>query len=69
MQRTKYDIGTKFTTRGKRQDVCTVIDILSTFNSAGELVRIRYVAEHEFCGQQVTDYDVAGTTIAKGLIQ
>ncbi len=45
-----------------------MVDILKTYNSKGELVKIRYVSAHEFCGRIVMDYDVCETTIARGLI-
>jgi hypothetical protein len=64
----EYPIGTKFQTRGKHPRKCTVTDILKTYNSKGEHVRTRYVAQHELVGQIVTDYDVAATTIAMGLL-
>lgn len=64
----KYAIGTKFKTRGKRQDICEVVDVLKTYNSAGELVSVRYVATHDFMGQKVTNRDVVATTIAMGLL-
>lgn len=48
--------------------MCTIVDILRTVNLAGECVKLRYVATHEFCGQTVTDHDVLDVTIAKGLI-
>jgi hypothetical protein len=66
-QQPKFPIGTEFRTRGKAPKLCTVIDILRTFNSSGELVRVRYVATHELIGQTVTDSDVLETTIAMGL--
>ncbi len=62
-----YPIGTQFQTRGKAPRTCTVIDILKTYNSKGELVTTRYVATHEFCGQQVVDRDVVAATIARSL--
>lgn len=64
----KFGFGTKFKTRGKHSRVCTVTDILTTRNYAGEVVRIAYVATHEFCGQTVTDHDVCEVTVARGLI-
>ena len=64
----EYSIGTKFKTRGKAPKVCIVTDILKTYNSAGDLVKTRYQASHEFMGQIVTDYDLCATTIAMGLI-
>lgn len=64
-----YPIGTQFKTRGKVPRLCTVTDILLTYNWAGDLVSIRYVASHECLGQIVTDRDVVATTIAMGLIK
>lgn len=51
----------------KHTYLCTVVDIYKTYNGANELVKIRYVATHEFMGQTITDYDVIETTIARGL--
>lgn len=62
----KYKIGQKFKPRRKRQDTCTIIDILRTYNSVDQLVKIRYVTSHEFLGQLVFDYDVLQTTIDMG---
>jgi len=64
----EYPIGTQFKTRGKAPRLCTVADILKTYNSENVLVKTRYVATHEFMGQLVADYDVVATTIAMGLI-
>lgn len=61
-------IGTKYKTRGKHPKICTVVDVLKTYNGAGELVKLRYVSEHDFCGQMVTDSDVVIVTIQRGLI-
>ena len=62
----RFPVGIQFKTRGKHPKLCTVADILKTYNQAGELVKVRYVATHEFCGQIVTDWDVVDTTIAMG---
>jgi hypothetical protein len=62
----KFPIGQQFITRGKHPRTCTIIDILRTYNSKNELVRIRYVATHTIGGQTVTDQDVLETTIAMG---
>ena len=64
-----YKIGTKYKSAGKRKDICTVVDILKTYNNAGDLVKVRYVSEHNFMGQKVTDYDVCSATIARNLIK
>lgn len=62
----KYSIGTRYIPLGKNRVPCTVVDIWQTFNSRGECVRVRYVSEHEFCGQIVCDTDVVETTIDRG---
>ena len=38
-------------------------DILKTFNAKGELVETRYVAEHLFMGQTITDRNVVETAM------
>lgn len=63
----EYPIGTKFKTRHKHPRHGTVIDILKTYNSEGQLVSVRYVSTYEVAGQTVTDNDVVATTIAMGL--
>ena len=65
----RFPIGTKFASRGKHPRVCTVVDYLTTTNSLGEVVRVRYVATHEFMGQTISDNDVCETTIAIGFIE
>lgn len=62
----RFSVGTVFQSSGRHPRLCTVIDILRTYNSAGQLVKVRYVAEHEVCGQMVRDSDVCDTTIARG---
>ncbi len=62
-----YPIGTKYTTKGKHPQECTVVDIHKTYNLDGELVKLRYVSTHVFCGQTVTDTDVVSTTIARAI--
>ena len=64
----RFTIGTKFMTRGKHARLCTVIDIWRTYNVDGELVRLSYVATHEFMGQTVTERDIPEATIARGLV-
>jgi hypothetical protein len=60
-----HKIGTQYKPIGKDY-VCTVVDVWTTKNLLGEVVKIRYVAEHNFCGQTVTDNDVLGVTISRG---
>lgn len=65
----RFKIGTKFKTGGKHPRLSTVIDVHRTYSAVtGELVKLRYVSTHEFLGQQVHDYDVVDTTIARGLV-
>ena len=66
MKTQRFPVGTTFTPRGKHATLCTVTDYHTTTNLRGEVVRVRYVAEHAFLGQQVRDADVAETTIARG---
>lgn len=61
-----FPIGTKFKTRGTSPKVCTVTDILKTYNTKNELVSVRYVATHDFMGQTLTHSDVLKTTISIG---
>ena len=63
-------IGTKFHKVGRMDidRVYTVIDIHKTYNTKGEMVKTRYVAESEFCGQTVIENDILKTTILRGKI-
>ncbi len=65
----EIEIGTKFVRRGnKRKDVETVVDKLTTYNLAGDIIKVRYVCEHIFMGQIVTNRDTLSTTIKMGLV-
>jgi hypothetical protein len=64
----RFAIGTQFRSGGKNPQVYTVRDILKTYNGAGELVRIRYVAGRILMGQEVLDHDIVEFTIAKGMV-
>jgi hypothetical protein len=68
MSQPKFKIGQQFKTRGKFPKICTIRDIWKTYDSKGELVRLRYVATHELIGQLVWDRDVCETTVAMGLV-
>ena len=64
----RFPIGQKYTiTRKGYSREYEIVDVLKTYNSAGELVRLRYVAQFELMGQKVTDWDVVDTTIAIAL--
>jgi len=65
--RARFPIGTKFKTQGKNPRSATVVDIWTTTNNAGAIVRVNYVTEHEFLGQKVRDHSVADTTIARSM--
>lgn len=65
----QFPIGTQFKTRGKFPKLCAVTDIHITHNSNGDLVKLRYVAEHEFMGQLIVDHEVCETTIAMGQVK
>jgi hypothetical protein len=65
----RFKVGTTFYSRGKHPRLCTVTDYLVTRNLAGEVVKARYVATHDMCGQDVVDVDVPEVAIAMGLIQ
>ena len=64
----RFQIGQQYKTRGKHPQLCTIVDVHRTYNSANELVKLRYVTSHQFCGQTVLDTDVVDTTIAMGLV-
>jgi len=66
----QFEIGATFIRRGrKNKQVETVVDIITWTNSNGECVGHRYVCEHDFMGQVVTDSDVVGATIALGIAE
>lgn len=66
---TIYEIGTQYMPNGKHAKLCTIVEILKTYNSKNELVDIRYHSTHDFLGQTVTNYDVIAVTIARGIFR
>ena len=63
----RFAIGTKFHTMQKNKKVAEVVDILTTTNAAGEVVKITYVGAHEFMGQKIkAEYN--DTNIARRLL-
>ena len=62
----RFPIGTVYTTRGRHPRCCTVTDIITAYNSRGELVSTRYVATHELMGRIITEHGICETTIAMG---
>jgi hypothetical protein len=63
----KYAIGTKFIRNARAPREQTVVDIHTTTNSKGEVVKFRYVTEHLFMGRTIIDSDVVETTITRAL--
>jgi hypothetical protein len=65
---TVIEIGTKFIRKGyKHPKEEEVIDIHTTYDNDGNVVKVRYVCAHELMGQQVVDYDVPKTTILRAI--
>ena len=59
-------IGDTFLCKGDRKDIHTVVDILTTTNSKGEVVQIQAKAEHDFMGQKVTSiHPLATVTLGR----
>ena len=50
--------------RGKRKDIIKIVDKWTTTNAKGEIVQIRYIGEHIFCGQ-VVRAEYAAATLAR----
>lgn len=67
MENSYYPIGTQYLSSGKCPRICTVVDHHFTYNSKNELIKMRYVATHNFMGQEITDCDVVAVSIARGL--
>ena len=70
MNAPRFKIGTTFTLPDKRKGAgqWTVDDVLRTYNTANELVDVRYVCSKPYIGShRLTDYSVCDTTIAMHL--
>jgi len=65
----EIELGTQFKKRGDKNRIYTVVNKLTTRDISNCIVKIRYVAESEFCGQIVIDRDVLKTTIKMGLVK
>ena len=68
MRQNKYHIGDQFIPLAKAKRVHTIIDILRTHNSAGEEVKMVYLAEHDFMGQKIVG-EFVEASIARGIAQ
>ena len=60
-------VGTTFKPRGKHPQLTTVVDVLTTRNIVGDVVKIEYLCEHLFLGQVVKSRHCK-TTILRGFI-
>lgn len=53
----RFEIGFKFhgkqTSKSSRSDEYTIIDIETTTNSIGEVVKVEYILSHNFMGQPI----------------
>jgi chorismate synthase len=67
MNTPRFKIGQQYQAHGKRKDICTIVDILTTTNSKGAVIAIRYLTVHDFMGQKVFNHDVVDATIATGI--
>lgn len=65
-KKARFPIGLTYRSNNKRRDLTTIVDILSTINSSGEIIRIEYVVSHEFTGQAIRE-TVPDTRIARAL--
>jgi hypothetical protein len=50
----------------KRKESWTIVDILRTYNNAGDLVKVRYVAEREGSRIDVGEHGVEGNLVSVG---
>lgn len=64
-----WPIGTKYKTKGKYPRLCTVIDILRTYDKDDRLVKISYISTHDFLGCTTYNRDVCAATIAIGEVK
>jgi len=62
-----HTVGTQYLSHGKYPNLCTISDILTTYNSKGELVSTRYEATHVFLGAIVSETNIVAPTVAKGV--
>lgn len=65
----KFEIGQTYTHKRKNSEqLRTIVDRLETYNAKGELIKLRYVTEHSFMGQILTDDDVLEVSICRALM-
>jgi len=56
-------VGDRFMSTRKVPRECTVVDIHTTTNLAGEVVKVEFKAVHEFMGQQISEMVCAVTVL------
>jgi len=61
----RFKIGTKYTDRKGYE--CEIINVRLTFDASGDWTDTRYVVSHKLMGQDIIDYNVVDTTIARAL--
>ena len=72
----RYPVGTQFIQRTTKRDgdtvrddtIETIVDYYTTTDIKGKIVRASYVAEHNFLGSVVLNYDIPEATIARSKI-
>ena len=62
----RWQIGDKFTPKGKVKRKCTITNIIRTFTENGNMTTV-YRASHDFMGQKISD-TYCETTIARGRV-
>lgn len=67
MNNHRFSIGTQYLSHGKSPRLCTVIDLMTTTNHKGDVVKAFYISSHEFMGQTIINHDVNDTNIARGI--
>ena len=66
----RFPIGLQYSKKrfpkAKELTTYTILNIYTTTNEAGNIVRIRYLVAHDFLGQRVTE-ELCDTSIARAL--
>lgn len=69
-QKPRFPIGLTFKKKrfpkAKELTEYSILNIYTTRNEAGNIVKIEYLVSHDFCGQRITEL-MCDTTIARAL--
>ena len=66
----QHKIGVKFIRKhSKRKDIETIIDILTTRNIKNEVIKIEYIASHDFLGQTITAKTMQSTIALSTIVK